>query len=62
MAKNPAGEYIGIEVKGGSAARTAQQRAVDAALDANGGFDTVGQRAIDAGIDRITRTEVIHVP
>jgi hypothetical protein len=62
VAKNPAGEFVGIEVKGGGATLTAQQRAVDASLNARGGFDTVGQRAIDAGIDRISRTEVIHVP
>ncbi|HZZ72022.1 MAG TPA: hypothetical protein VFE24_07195 [Pirellulales bacterium] len=55
-------EYVGIEVKSGTATRTAQQRQVDANLQKAGGLDTVGQRAADAGIDRITSVEVITVP
>jgi hypothetical protein len=53
VAKNPEGKFVGIEVKGGSAVRTAQQKAIDTALNNAGGFETVGKRAAAAGIDRI---------
>jgi hypothetical protein len=62
VAENPNGENVGIEVKSGDATRTAQQRTVDSNLEASGGLDTVGQRAADAGIDRISSVEVIKVP
>ncbi len=62
VAQNPKGEYVGIEVKSGTATRTDQQRQVDANLGAAGGLDTVGKRAADAGIDRITSVEVVTVP
>jgi hypothetical protein len=62
VAQNPNGEYVGIEVKSGTATRTAQQRTVDANLKAAGGLDTVGQRAANAGIDRISSVEVVNTP
>lgn len=62
VAKNPAGEFVGIEVKGGTGRPTGPQRAIDASLNKNGGLDTVGKRASDAGIDRIASTETVNVP
>ena len=62
VARNPKGEYIGIEVKSGSGTRTRQQQEVDANLKDAGGLDTTGKRATDAGIDRITDTELVNVP
>jgi RHS repeat-associated protein len=62
VGQKPNGDYVGVEVKSGTATRTPQQRQVDANLEAQGGLDTVGQRAQDAGIDRISSVEVLNVP
>jgi len=62
VARNPKGKFVGIEVKSGTAVRTAQQRVVDANLNAAGGLDTVGARAAKAGIDRISSVELLKVP
>jgi hypothetical protein len=62
VAKNPKGKFVGIEVKSGTATRTAQQRLVDANLNAAGGLNTVGARAAKAGIKTISSVEVIKVP
>jgi hypothetical protein len=61
VATNPKGEYVGVEVKGGTASRTAQQRRVDESLASAGGLDTVGSRAMDAGIDRIVSVELLRI-
>ena len=57
----PDGTVFGVEVKSGTAVRTAQQRAVDEALTNAGGFDTVGQNAVDASISRISKVGLIEV-
>lgn len=50
-----------LEVKSGSAVRTAQQMAVDEALTSAGGLDTVGQNATNANINRISGVGLIEV-
>jgi hypothetical protein len=61
VATSPDGTVIGIEVKSGSATRTAQQIAIDTELIGSGGLNTVGQKAVDANISRISDVKVIHV-
>lgn len=52
---------MGIEVKSGSATRTQQQMTIDNELISSGGLNTVGQKAVDAGVSRIDTVKVIHV-
>jgi hypothetical protein len=61
VARSPDGTVVGVEVKSGSAVRTIQQKEMDEALIRSGGFNTVGQRANDAGIDRIVGFRLMHV-
>lgn len=61
VVKTPDGRVIGVEVKSGTARRTAQQRAIDEQLSNSGGLDAVGQNAKRAGVTRITDVIVIHV-
>ncbi len=61
VATSPEGVVVGVEVKSGSATRTQQQRKIDAELIEVGGLNTVGQKAIDAKVDKITDVKVIHV-
>ncbi len=55
------GNTIGIEVKSGSATRTNQQVRIDNELNANGGLDTVGAKAQQAGVSHIDSTVEVHV-
>ena len=55
------GNMIGIEVKSGSATRTNQQVEIDNELNANGGLDTVGENAQQAGVSHIDSTIEVHV-
>ena len=52
---------VGVEVKSGSATRTAQQISIDNELINTGGLDTVGQKAVDANIQRITDVKIAYV-
>lgn len=61
VARKPDGSIVGIEVKSGTATRTAQQKLIDNELLDSGGLDTVGDRARSIGIDRIDTVELIKV-
>jgi hypothetical protein len=61
VCKKPDGKIVGVEVKSGSATRTAQQRAIDNELLNNGGLSTTGAKARNAGIEWIDTTELIKV-
>jgi hypothetical protein len=61
VARKPDGSIVGIEVKSGTATRTAQQKLIDNELLDSGGLDTVGDRARRIGVDRIDTVEVIKV-
>ena len=61
VAISPDGVVIGIEVKGGSAIRTAQQIRIDNELINSGGLNTVGQNAVDAGVSHIDSVNVFTV-
>lgn len=50
-----------MEVKSGSAIRTPQQKKIDEELVKSKGFNTVGQRAIDANITKISGVMVVHI-
>ncbi|MCB2362493.1 hypothetical protein [Clostridium estertheticum] len=61
VARKPDGSIVGIEVKSGTATRTAQQKLMDNELLNSGGLDTVGDKARSIGVDRIDTVEVIKV-
>lgn len=61
VAEAPDGTTIGIEVKSGSATRTEQQIRLDDELTRSGGLDTVGQKAANLNIDKISSVKVVHV-
>lgn len=61
VATAPDGTVVAFEVKSGSSTRTPQQRAIDNELITSGGLNTVGAKAKDANISRITDVKVLHV-
>ena len=61
VVESPDGNVIGIEVKSGKAARTRQQVDIDEELKKSGGFNTVGRKAKESGINRIDSVEIIHI-
>ncbi len=61
VARKPDGSIVGIEVKSGTATRTAQQKLIDNELLQNGGLNTVGDKARSIGVDRIDTFKEIKV-
>jgi hypothetical protein len=59
----PSGKIVGVEVKSGTATRTAAQKAFDSLLNSRGQpFPAVGEKAAEIGVEEVNKALVIKVP